>query len=175
MAVEEILDTHLNSREDILGTEWRLWEHKTLNLHRGVLRWRAADRIASLPQMSESVREQVESRFRVAWWRGFAFGTLIEAETIPPDLPTIEDWIDTRANRQGTWQWAIYSCAPHRVAIGVHTWTEGFLSPVYRDLLDCYRSRDYEVGSFRKEKDRLMKFLTTVASLKGYRFKEFKA
>ena len=25
---------------------------------------------------------------------------------------------------------------PAEVAVGVHTWTEGFLSPVYRDLLD---------------------------------------
>ena len=87
----------------------------------------------------------------------------------------MEDWIDTRANRRGTWQWAIYACAPAEVAVGVHTWTEGFLSPVYRDLLDYYGSLNYEVGSFRKEKDQLMKFLTAAARLKGFRFTEFEA
>jgi hypothetical protein len=29
------------------------------------------------------------------------------------------------------------------------------------------------VGSFKKEKDQLMQFLTTAASLRGFRFKEF--
>ncbi len=133
MSVEEVMRSRLYLREDILETEWRLWEHKTLNIHRGVLHWRPTDQFSSLAQMSERVREQAESRFRVSWWRGFAFGALIEAETIPPDLSAMEDWIDTRANRRGTWQWAIYACAPAQIAVGVHTWQEGFLSPVYRD------------------------------------------
>jgi hypothetical protein len=175
VSVEEVLRSRLKPREDILGTEWRLWEHKTLNLHRAVLHWQATDRTPGLPRMSELVREQAESRFRIAWWRGFAFGALIEAEAVPPDLPAAEDCIDTRANAKGTWQWLIYACATAQVAVGVHTWTEGFLSPVYRGLLDCYRSAGYEVGSFRKEKDRLMKFLTAAAKLKGYRFQEFEA
>ncbi len=44
-----------------------------------------------------------------------------------------------------------------------------------RHLLDCYGSLNYEVGSFRKEKDQLMKFLTAAARLKGFRFTEFEA
>ena len=174
VSVEEVMRSRLYLREDILETEWRLWEHKTLNIHRGVLHWRPTDQFSSLTQMSERVREQAESRFRVAWWRGFAFGALIEAETIPRIFPPWRTG-STHGRTGGGHGSGRSASATAEVAVGVHTWTEGLLSPVYRDLLDCYGSLNYEVGSFRKEKDQFMKFLTAAARLKGFRFTEFEA
>jgi hypothetical protein len=173
LSIEEILSRHLEFRQDILGTEWQLWEHKTLNIHRGVLHWRSENREPVLSQMSQNIREQVESRFRIGWWRGFAFGVLIEAPAVPPDLSAIEDWIDVRANGKGTWQWIIYVCPKAGIAVGVHTWLEGYLSPVYQSLLASYQAQNYAVGSCKKDKGMLMEFLTTVRSLKRYGFKEF--
>ena len=55
MSVEEVMRSRLYLREDILETEWRLWEHKALNIARGVLHWRPTDQFSSLTQMSERV------------------------------------------------------------------------------------------------------------------------
>jgi len=40
-------------------------------------------------------------------------------------------------------------------------------------LLNSYRSEGYEVGRFKIEKGKLMKFLTGVSALKGIRFRDY--
>jgi hypothetical protein len=50
---------------------------------------------------------------------------------------------------------------------------EVYLSPVYRDLAAHYQSTGIEVGSFTKEMDLLMKFLTAPARAKGIKLAEF--
>ncbi len=172
-AIDEILQTRLSVREDAVGTEWRFWEHKSMMLHRGVLHWRCADRPASVSEIPRRVRKHVGSRYKISWWRGFGFGVLIEFDATPKYLSAVHDWVETRANNEGTWQWAVLASGEAQVALGVHTWTEGYLSPVYRDLLDHYRSIGFTVEGIKKDKDRLMQFLTAVAKLKGIRFDEF--
>ena len=110
MSVDSILQTRPRLRDDIVDTEWRLWEHKTLNIHRGVLHWRTAERLNGLG-VAERVREQVESRYRVSWWRGFGFGVLIESATAQEQLAGIGEWVDKRANGKGSWQWAVYGAS----------------------------------------------------------------
>ena len=65
-------------------------------------------------------------------------------------------------------------CEPLQTAIGVHTWMEVALTPLYRALLADLRAQSYEVGNFKKEKDSLMWFLTSVSSLKGLDMPEFR-
>ncbi len=173
MTVDDILRARLHTRDDIAGSEWRLWEYKTFNLHRGVLHWLPAGEPAIGSPLAERVREQVEARFRVSWWRGFGFGVIVESAAIPQDLTAIEASIDIRANGKGTWQWTVFVCPPSRIAIGVHTWVEGFLTSTYRQLIDHYQGSGYTVTSARKEKDGVMRVLTAAASLKGIRFREF--
>jgi len=173
MNLDDILETRLSRRSDGESSDWCVWEHKTLNIHRGVLQRRVQDKAYEYAQFMEEVRQHVQACFRYQWWRGFAFGVVIEVSVIPADLPLIEQSIDTRALIKPVWQWNILACQESQLAVGVHTWTEGYLSPLFRQIMERYQDNGYTVGSFKKEKDRLMKFLTSAAALKGMSFEEF--
>ncbi len=172
MSVEEMFQTMLRLREPVAGPEWQIWEHKTFNIHRGVLRWRPQDPL-TFGKMSQAVLEQVKTSFRVSWWRGFGFGVLIEVPALPEDLAAIDATIGTRANSKGTWQWTVLACPTLETAVGVHTWAEGYLAPLYRALIGHFESLRFEVGSFKKDKGALLQFLTGVARLKGLKIAEF--
>src|SRR5262249_51214192 len=71
---------------------------------------------------------------------------------------------DSYENSKGTMQWVVLLSGDGHAATGVHTWVEGFLSPVYRSILQRLQQRGYQITSIRKEKDGLLKFLTSVAN-----------
>jgi hypothetical protein len=173
MTVDDVLQTRLRCRESDVNSDWRVWEHKTFNMHRDVVQWRLTQEPPSFEQMVRAVSTQVQQSFRLSWWRGFAFGVLIESPAIPQDAANIEATIDTPANSKGTWQWTILACPQARIALGVHAWAEVYLSPVYRGLIAHYEAMGFQVGSFKEEKDKLVQFLTTVGKLKGPEFVEF--
>lgn len=174
MNIDTILQRKLRPRESAPDPAWRVWEHKTLNRHRGVLHWRPAGEAPTFARVADVMRGQAAASFRVSWWRGFAFGALVELPKVPADVDALKGVIDVRDNPKGTWQWTVVVCPPARTAVGIHTWIEGYLSPVYRGLIDLHREQGFEVGSVRKEKDGLMNFLTSIAAWKGIRFEEFK-
>ena len=65
-------------------------------------------------------------------------------------------------------QWVVLlSGTDSRTATGVHTWIEGFLSPVYRSILQSLSQSGYTITSVMKEKDGLMRFLTAVADARA--------
>ena len=66
---------------------------------------------------------------------------------------------------------AAHKIAP-AIAVGVHTWAEGYLTPVYRAVLDGYASRGFEAKHFKKEMDKLLQFLMPLARLRGFRIDE---
>ena len=171
--VDGILEKRLRLRDAPGHGEWRLWEYKSFNMHRGVLHWQPVGDPLSCGELAQAIRQRVKDTYRVSWWRGMAFGALVEVRDLPEDVTSIDASIDTRSNSQGTWQWLALVCREAKVAIGVHTWTEGYLTPAYRELLAHYESSGYRTGSFKKEKDRLIQFLTAAAKLKGFRFREF--
>ena len=80
-------------------------------------------------------------------------------------IPLLKILVDVRENSKGTLQWVILAADTARAAIGVHTWMEAYLSPVYRKTLDALARAGYHIASARKEKDGLMKFLTGVANM----------
>lgn len=172
MSLESILQTALRPREISGDDQWQVWEHKTLNIHRGVLVWRPQQAL-SWHEMSEAISQQAQVAYKVRRWRGFGFGVIVESPTIPEDIATIDEAIHTQAQSRGTWQWCILVCPPVQTAIGIHTWMRGYLTPVYQELLLHYQTQGFEIGSCKKEKDRLLQFITTIARLKGVRFAEF--
>jgi hypothetical protein len=174
VSVAEVIGARLRPRGHDLGPEWHVWEHKTLNIHRGVLHWQTADACADLTNLPELIRANVKASFRISWLRGFAFGVLIESDARPLDRSIIEDWIDIRARLGGTWQWTIYACPPARTVVAVHTWQEGFLSPIYRSLLERYHTMDYLVSSSRKENEPAWPILAPVTMLQGMMVREFR-
>jgi hypothetical protein len=175
MTIAQIIEREirLRPRVDVPDRDWQLWESKTWNIHRGVLYRRLTGTPRAWVEVVSEVREKVASCFRIGWWKGFGFGVLIESDFIPRDLAELGETIDSRASRKGTWQWTVFACEPSRLAVGVHMWEEGRMSPLYRNLLAHYRALGFEAESFTKEMDRLMKWLTLPSRLKGQRLNGF--
>ena len=165
MLLNAILETKLRHDPARSSGDWRVWEHKTLNIHRGVLCWRPAEEPATYGGVSAAVRAKVAECFKRSWWRGFGFGVVVELDRMPAGIEAADDDVDTRDNRKGTWQWSVLAFRQPQVALGVHTWTHGYLTDVYAGLLAHYQSQGYQTGIFKKEKDALMRFLTAVSGL----------
>lgn len=168
--IENLLPKHKKRKDE----DWTLWEHKTLNIHRAILHWEPAAEL-SYPAMSEAVRNKIDETYKISFWRGFAYGVIIDISYMPDKIDMIAESIDTRDNNKGTWQWVILICSETKSIIAIHTWVAGFLTPIYEAVLSSYASLGYKVGDFKKEKDKLMKFLTEIAALKGVRFREYES
>jgi hypothetical protein len=160
MPIEDILAAKLKKDETTPNSEWRVWEHKTLNLHRAVLEWTPANRPTRYAEITAGIRSEVARRFRVSWWRGMGFGAVIYLDAAPADIASCVEDIDGRQNPRGTWQWSIVVFKPLLVAAGVHMWISGYLSDVYERILGRLESDGFRITSCKKDKDMLMKFLT---------------
>lgn len=148
----------LRPREDIPESDWRFWERRNLNIHRVVALWTGGASAAR--EIGTQTRATLGRRFRRAWWRGLGFGVVVEVRDLERFPEEFQDLVDGRENPKGTWQWVILVSRSRRKAAGIHTWIEGYLSPVYRGLLGRLEEEGYEIESVRKEKDGLMRFLT---------------
>jgi hypothetical protein len=165
MPIEEILNRKLKMVETMPSAEWRVWEHKTLNLHRAVLEWTPSGTPRSYTEITRGVRSEIARRFKVSWWRGLGFGVVIYLNAPPEGIAACVDDIDGRENSRGTWQWSILVLKPSRAAVGVHMWMSGYLSTVYEESLGRFESEGYRTATCKKEKDKLMQFLTLVHPL----------
>jgi hypothetical protein len=155
----------LNIRSDLAVPGWMFWELRTLNRHRVVGLLKAHRAITTTQDLNDEIRGVLAREFKRAWWRGIAYGVVVEVDAIalkPDDLKML---VDLRENEKGVLQWLILVAADRHVAIGVHTWMESFLSPAYRAILLSLEGMGCQVNSVRREKDGLMKFLTGVANL----------
>ena len=156
----------LRPRQDLLEPNWSFWELRNLNIHRVVGLFDERRRFAHARDLEAEIRGVVSRRFKRSWWRGMAYGVVAVVGAVslsPDDLKTL---VDVRENQSGTLQWVILTSRDARVALGVHTWIEGRLSPVYRDILQALDEASYHITSTRRDKDGLMKFLTGVADVK---------
>lgn len=157
----------LRPRADLREPGWMFWELRTLNRHRVVGLLREPRPFASAQDLESAIRGAVSRNFRRAWWRGLAFGAVAQvgaASLSPDDLKVL---VDGRENSRGTLQWVILLAGDPPTALGVHTWMETFLSPVYRGALQALGPTGYRVSSAVKDKDGLMKFLTGAADLQA--------
>ena len=92
-----------------------------------------------------------------------AYGVVADVGGISLNPDDLKMLVDVRENSKGTLQWVILVAGNAHTAVGVHTWMEAYLSPVYRSTLQVLSEAGYQVVSAKKEKDGLMKFLTGVA------------
>jgi hypothetical protein len=161
-----MLPEFIHKRLKPLATElppsWRLWEYKTLNMHRGVIHWDATATPRTLTEIRDTVRAVVHDRFRPSWWRGFGFGAIVSLDHVDDSFQQAADLVDVRNNGKGTWQWLVLHFPNSQTALGVCTWTEGYLAPVYHDLLDELQSAGFSCQSSRKDMDAFMKHLFAV-------------
>jgi len=166
--LSELTAGTLQPRADVREANWHFWEKRNLNLHRVVALCTYAPPTAR--ELETQVRETLGGHFPCAWWRGLGFGVVIEVRDVAGFPEEYRPLVDGRANPKGTWQWVILVSRARRKAWGLHTWIEGYLSPIYRGLLRRLDEQGFEVTSVRKEKDGLMRLLT---ALKPERFPEF--
>ena len=109
-----------------------------------------------------------------AWWRGFAYGTVAELAVVPWSPRDLEPLVNLYENSKGDLQWVILVTNDSRAAVGVHTWVEVYLTPVYRDILQALGANGYHVTRAVRGMDGLWKFLTGVSEIKGVAFPEFR-
>ncbi len=156
-------DRGLRLRHDLMEPGWVFWELRTLNRHRVVAFLKERVPCADAAALGSEIRDTVSRNFRCSWWRGMAYGVVAEAPAISLATDDLKLLVDIRDNPEGTLQWVILESPRGHTAIGVHTWMEAYLSPVYRSCLDALSRAGYRVASAKREKDGLMRFLTGVA------------
>jgi hypothetical protein len=160
-----VVPRKLRPRNDLREPGWRFWELRNLNMHRVVGLLHEYRKFADAHDFEATIRGSVARHFKASWWRGMAFGVVAEVTVGSLGADDLKRLVDGRENAKGTLQWVVLVASEPHVVLGVHTWMEAYLSPVYRDTLRALGTAGYRVSSARKEKDGLMKFLTGVADL----------
>jgi hypothetical protein len=158
----EFVGTRLKPLKVDLPPSWQLWQYKSLNMHRGVIHWDATSVTCTLPEIREQIRRVVRDHFRPSWWRGFGFGAIISLNHVDDSFKDAVDVVDVRNNSKGVWQWIVLHFPMLHAAAGICTWTEGYLAPVYRDLLCGLQNSGFSCESYRKDMDALMKGLLAI-------------
>ena len=155
----------LQPRNDLREPGWTFWELRTLNMHRVVGLLHEHRGFLDAHDFEATIRRVVSRNFKTSWWRGMGYGIVAEVAVSSLRDNDLKVLVDGRENSKGTLQWVVLVARDARVAVGVHTWMETYLSPVYRNTLQALGATGFQVSSARKEKDGLMKFLTGVADL----------
>jgi hypothetical protein len=157
----------LGSRADLHERGWAFWELRNLNMHRVVGLLRADQAVTDVKQFDTDIRTVLGRAFKRAWWRGIAYGVVADVGPLfvsPDDLKIL---VDGRENAKGTMQWVVLVDGETHKVVGVHTWIEGYLSSVYRAVLQSLADQGHQVTSVMKEKDGLMRVLTGVADARA--------
>ena len=155
----------LRARNEPREPGWMFWELRTLNMHRVVGLLQEYRQFADAHDFESTSRGAAARNFKCSWWRGLGFGIVAQVAAIPLSIDDLKVLVDVRENPKGTLQWVILLARDTRVAIGVHTWMEAYLSPVYRSTLQGLAEAGHRVSSVTRDKDGLLKLLTGVADL----------
>jgi hypothetical protein len=162
VTLPEFIHSRLKPHPAAVAGGWRLWQYKSLNRHRGVIHWDATNLRCTLPDISARVREVVRDHFRPAWWRGFGFGAIVSLNHFDASFEQLPSLIDTINNRRGVWQWIVLHFPAAQSAVGVHTWTQGFLAPVYADLISVLENQGVLCATHNREVHPLIRTLTAI-------------
>ncbi|HKX18934.1 MAG TPA: hypothetical protein VJT33_13060 [bacterium] len=154
---------NLRPRADLREPGWTFWELRNLNMQRVVGLVNEPRPFADAHDLDAEIRGVVFRYFKPAWWRGMAYGIVADVPSITLSLDDLKVTVDIYNNAKGTSQWLVLVSDDSGTAVGVHTWLESYLSPVYRNILQALSDAGYRIASVRREKDGLMKFLTGVA------------
>jgi hypothetical protein len=152
---------NLQPRADLIRDGWRFWELRNLNMHR-VVGLVQSTRQYDVASLDVELRGTLARNFKRAWWRGIAYGVVAHVGNLTLTPDELTKLVDARENSRGTMQWVVLLSGETRTVTGVHTWIEGFLSPVYRSILQSLSQKGYTIASAMKDKDGLMKFLTAI-------------
>jgi len=159
----------MRQRSDLARRDWTFWELRNLNMHRVVGLLQTDRRLTDARTLDAELRGELARSFKRAWWRGIAYGVVVKADVPALTTEDLKILVDERENSRGTMQWVVLVSNAGQ-ATGVHTWIEGFLSPVYRTVLEALSRSGCRISSVMKEKDGLMRVLTAVADARARAF-----
>ena len=162
------LARRLQPRE-IREAGWTFWELRTLGIHRVVALNERQTPVPDASALDLEIRA-VSRHFQRAWWRGLAYGVAVDVPSLQMDAEQLETLVDVHDNRKGALQWVILVARSSSLAMGCHTWIEGYLSPVYRAILRGLEEQGFNVGRTTKAKSLLMTLLPFAG---GPRFQDF--
>ncbi len=174
MIAAAVMRQGLKLRSDLKEPGWIFWELRTLNRHRAVGFLEDYRKFADGHDLEGEIRGAMSRNFKRSWWRGFAYGVVAELAAISWSSKDLEVLVDIYENSEGVLQWLVLVANDGRSAVGVHTWLEVYLSPVYRDVLQALAADGYRVTAAIRGKDGLWKFLTGVSEMEGVGFPEFR-
>ncbi|HUM16710.1 MAG TPA: hypothetical protein VL086_13535 [Candidatus Nitrosotalea sp.] len=155
----------LRLRNDLREPGWMFRELRTLNRHRVVGLVTPYRQFESARDLEAEIRGVVARHFKASWWRGMAYGVVAEVAELSLGADDLKTLVDVRENSRGDLQWVILVASQASGVVGVHTWIEAYLSPVYRDIVQALAATGRAVATATREKDGMMKFLTGVADL----------
>jgi hypothetical protein len=96
-------------------------EHKTWNVHRGIISTNRTFHVESSADINKTIRAVVKSSYKIFFMRGFAFAFTFSVEKAPSDILEYgESYLDTRDNSKGTCQWAIIIDETSKIAYPFH-------------------------------------------------------
>jgi hypothetical protein len=153
----------LRPRTDVSEPGWTFWELKNLNRHRVIGFLDQQRPLKDGGALGDEIRGAVGRHFKAAWWRGMAFGVVADVGSLSLGPDDLKHLVDARENSKGDLQWVVLAAGDASTAIGVHTWVEAYLSPVYRGLVGSLKAKGFNVATAVREKDGLMRVITGVA------------
>src|SRR4051794_20919387 len=83
--VQKILAARLQAKPRT-AEGWETWEHKSWNIHRGVLHWQPTHSPPRWAEIEQAVRQQAALACRPSWLREFGFGVIVELAKLPADI-----------------------------------------------------------------------------------------
>ena len=157
----------LQPRNDLREPGWTFWELRTLNMHRVVGLLHEHREFLDAHDFEATIRRVVSRNFKTSWWRGMGYGIVAEVAVSSLRDNDLKVLVDGRENSKGTLQWVVLVARDARVAVGVHTWMETYLSPVYRNTLQALaqlsQPEGQGTGKVNKNNVRSQKVSTTIA------------
>lgn len=148
-------------------SEWRFWELKNPNMHRGIIDYIPPNNL-TVSTIEYTIREMAFDIYEPSWSRGFAFGVLLQFNTSPSwDLRDFEECIDSFNKDTGVLQWIVAVDHQDKKAYGVHMWLHGSLHSAFIKTLDSLSSLGYSTQKTYKEKP---SFFKNVERFVGFSF-----
>lgn len=155
--MREIISEKLKKSQKISELGGEIFFKRNLNIHRCVLLADIGGVKAVLP---EEIRAIVTEYQRASWFRSMGFGAVLAVESVEPVGSVFEAEIDIRNRGKGTWQWTILHSSIERLCVGYHTWTHGFITSIFQDILRRFDAQGYRVNDQKARMDRFMNVAT---------------
>ncbi|MBI4955052.1 MAG: hypothetical protein HY908_23725 [Myxococcales bacterium] len=139
---------------------WTSYEHRSADVHRGVLvctdaraterpdrqPYRAAaDSSAAVRSLERRTRDEIARHFRQSPDTVFAFGLVYAADAPPCGAAELAELVDRFEESTGICVWVVAVATGPGSVQGVHTWARGFLFPLYDGLLGHLEACGYSV------------------------------